>query len=47
MVTAVHDDEGRVRRLDFKGVEIVEEEPEPVAAAGESDDAVDDAVTPE
>ena len=40
MVTAVHDDEGRVRRLDFKGVEIVEEEPEPVAATGESDDAV-------
>ena len=47
MVTAVHDDEGRVRRLDFKGVEIVEQEPEPVAATGESDDAVDDAVTPE
>ena len=47
MVTAVHDDEGRVRRLDFKGVEIVEEEPEPVATTGQSDDTVDDAVAPE
>ena len=47
MVTAVHDDEGRVRRLDFKGLEIVEEQPEPVAATDQSDDTVGDAVKPE
>ncbi|MAV34793.1 MAG: NDP-hexose 4-ketoreductase [Planctomycetaceae bacterium] len=42
LVSTVRDDEGKVRRLEFAGLEVVEEEPEPVVAAAPSDDSGDD-----